>query len=317
MVGYDSKKDGLSQKEYVFAGATAGVVTRFLCQPLDVLKIRFQLQVEPISRSSPISKYKGVVQAAGTILKEEGLVGLWRGHTPGQLLSIMYGVSQFWTFEKLTHLAEENLVSGRHIYVHFVCGSLAGAAATLSSFPFDVLRTRFVAQGGNKAYLNTVHGGVTLLRAEGVRGLFRGLSPTILQVAPHTGAQFAFHNFFSKALTDFKILTRDRELHVHGNLLVGFLAGLFSKLIVYPFDLMRKRLQFQGFQNARKGYGQNFSCSGLISCLRETVRKEGVRALFKGLYPALVKASITTSLHFTVYEETCRLLALIKKPPLK
>ena len=64
------------------AGAIAGAVARFVVGPLDVLKIRFQVQVEPILRrhqsqlssaEAVSSKYTGLKQAAATILKEEGI----------------------------------------------------------------------------------------------------------------------------------------------------------------------------------------------------------------------------------------------------
>jgi hypothetical protein len=46
MVGFDPDSgQHLSQLEYAFAGAGAGVVTRFVCQPFDVLKIRFQVSL--------------------------------------------------------------------------------------------------------------------------------------------------------------------------------------------------------------------------------------------------------------------------------
>lgn len=64
------------------AGALAGVIARFVVGPLDVLKIRFQVQLEPIARSqgakstsqlSMGSKYTGMRQALVTIVREEGI----------------------------------------------------------------------------------------------------------------------------------------------------------------------------------------------------------------------------------------------------
>ena len=66
------------------AGAIAGAIARLVVNPLDVLKIRFQVQLEPISAAqyssraaSVLSKYTGLRQAFVTIIQEEGIkVGL-------------------------------------------------------------------------------------------------------------------------------------------------------------------------------------------------------------------------------------------------
>ena len=62
------------------AGAIAGCAARFVVGPLDVIKIRFQVQLEPIAKraagldpSSLTSKYTGLRQALTTIVKEEGI----------------------------------------------------------------------------------------------------------------------------------------------------------------------------------------------------------------------------------------------------
>lgn len=83
----------------LIAGSVAGALTRLCTCPLDVLKIRFQLQLEPIKKvksphfqsltdvsemlclpilqSSHVSKYGGMVDAGRTILMEEGVTAFW------------------------------------------------------------------------------------------------------------------------------------------------------------------------------------------------------------------------------------------------
>lgn len=127
MVGHDSISKNLSHFQVACAGATSSFVTRALCQPFDVLKIRFQLQVEPITKS-PNSKYQSIPQAFKLIVKEEGVTALWKGHVPAQLLSVVYGIGQFWSFELLSKEAHKlGLYEGRYRpAVNFACGALAG-----------------------------------------------------------------------------------------------------------------------------------------------------------------------------------------------
>uniref|UniRef100_A0A4P6D9D0 Putative mitochondrial solute carrier protein rhodnius neglectus n=1 Tax=Rhodnius prolixus TaxID=13249 RepID=A0A4P6D9D0_RHOPR len=316
MVGYDEKKIELTAKEYAFAGANAGIITRFLTQPLDVLKIRFQLQVEPLTRSSRISKYKTLLQASSTILKEEGIKGLWRGHNSGQLLSITFGVVQFSTFETLTAYSEKLFSSHRSLNSHFICGTVAGTLATIVSFPFDVTRTRFVAQGNYKAYGMMWEGIVLMVKHEGPTALFKGLSPTLIQVAPQSGVTFVTHNLISRLIQNFSWLSKETEgggLKISGNLIAGSVAGIFGKLSIYPLDVAKKRLQLQGFQENRRGFGENFTCQGLINCVFKTVKKEGFTALFKGLVPSIEsKLQLLLPCISLSNDETCKLLTLIK-----
>lgn len=72
--------NGQIVKFLTVAGAIAGCAARFVVGPLDVIKIRFQVQLEPIAKRSAAlgqgvltSKYTGLRQALTTILKEEGI----------------------------------------------------------------------------------------------------------------------------------------------------------------------------------------------------------------------------------------------------
>nr|XP_044601034.1 mitochondrial thiamine pyrophosphate carrier isoform X2 [Equus asinus] len=202
MVGYDPKADGrnISNFEVAVAGSVSGLVTRVLISPLDIIKIRFQLQIERLSRSDPNAKYHGILQAGRQILQEEGPTAFWKGHVPAQLLSIGYGAVQFLSFELLTELVHRASVhDARDFSVHFVCGGLSACVATLAVHPVDVLRTRFAAQGEPRVYKTLRDAVVTMYRTEGPLVFYKGLNPTMLAIFPYAGFQFSFYSSLKHA----------------------------------------------------------------------------------------------------------------------
>ncbi|XP_046992793.1 mitochondrial thiamine pyrophosphate carrier-like isoform X2 [Schistocerca americana] len=315
MVGFDpSSKSKLDSVEYSIAGAGSGAITRFLCQPLDVLKIRFQLQVEPISKKYAGSKYKSVLQAVKCIAQEEGISALWKGHIPAQCLSVVYGVAQFISFETLTSQCWKyfpTVYSDHRAILHFSCGAASGCFATLVSFPFDVVRTRLVAQGEPKVYRGITHAFSVIYSKHGTLTFFRGLSPTLIQIAPQTGAQFGFYQAFTNLWVNIgagRDTNRNTQIFLYESLICGSLAGICAKALVYPLDLAKKRLQIQGFETARSSFGKVFQCNGLLHCIATIVKTEGSASLLKGLWPSLLKAAATTAIHFAAYEQICAFL---------
>ncbi|XP_013172030.1 PREDICTED: mitochondrial thiamine pyrophosphate carrier-like [Papilio xuthus] len=299
-----------SPLQSAFAGGAAGAVTRAIAQPLDVLKIRFQLQTEPIKLGS---KYSSMIQGLSSIVKEEGFFALWSGHIPAQLLSISYGVLQFSTFEKLTELCKTSdpnfYVEHKH-WLNFTNGATAATVATIVSFPFDTIRTRLIAeQKTQKVYKGFLSAFSIIIKTEGSKALFKGLVPTLAQIAPHAGIQFAVY----KLLTDnifnrIKFFQRSTtfgviESSLLANFLAGGIAGIVSKTAIYPFDMVKKRLQIQGFQQHRKGFGKQMYCNGLLDCIKLTINDEGFLALYKGYGPSVLKAILVSALHFAVYDE--------------
>lgn len=126
MVGYDNRSEKLTSIDFVTAGALSSFITRALCQPFDVLKIRFQLQVEPIKKKVS-SKYQSLPQALFVIYKDEGIKAFWKGHVPAQYLSVTYGLTQFYLFEILTKQIDIiHLHKTRKALGNFICGAIAG-----------------------------------------------------------------------------------------------------------------------------------------------------------------------------------------------
>lgn len=88
-----------------------------------------------------------------------------------------------------------------------------------------------------------------------------------------------------------------------GGLACGSSAGLCAKVAVYPLDVIKKRLQMEGFQYGRVVVGSARRYHGFLHCARQIITYERVPALYKGLGPSVLKALITTGLHFSTYEQ--------------
>lgn len=160
-----------------------------------------------------------------------------------------------------------------------------------------------------KIYKGVVEAGISILRNEGPFVLFRGLLPTVLQIGPHAGAQFMCYKIFSDLYL--KVIKTDSTT-LSSSLMAGSLAGLCAKAFIYPFDLTKKRMQVQGFEEGRKSFGRLFVCRGFNDCLIRIYQLEGLAGFFKGLSPSLIKAVCTTALHFSSYEMICKILEKTK-----
>lgn len=82
---------------------------------------------------------------------------------------------------------------------------------------------------------------------EGAFSLYRGLGPTLFQIGPYVGCQFALYKFF----VDLYDQSMGQDFHVgFRSLSCGAVSGAIAKTIVYPLDLCKKRLQMQGFHQS-------------------------------------------------------------------
>ncbi|CAF1313972.1 unnamed protein product [Rotaria magnacalcarata] len=310
MVGYDPKKKDLTNNQILIASSVSSVIARFLLQPVDVIKIRFQLQIEPI-RHATGSKYQTIFQTIRLIHHEEGLRAFWKGHLAAQFLSISYNSAQMYAFERLTKELGENFpttVSSPIIktLTHFFIGSIAASVAVCSCQPMDVLRTRFVGQGEPKIY-HSYRQAIGLIWArEGLHGFYRGLNPAIILYAPVSALTFGFYELFNRAWDHLPLENFDSMKHAFN----GGTAGVLAKFVVYPFDLTKKRLEVVSFEEARSKFGQTRVYSGMRHCISEILRTEGVRGLYKGIAPSLIKAYLSTAVTLSIYDSICNHLRL-------
>jgi solute carrier family 25 thiamine pyrophosphate transporter 19 len=314
-----SKKGTRSQ--VIVAGAIAGLVSRFCIAPLDVVKIRLQLQyhslTDPLAAAAASRKPLGVSQVARDILRHEGIRGFWKGNIPAEGLYLSYGAAQFFAYRSTTQAIDTLLTdeNGEKRWAvpgaakSFVAGAVAGTAATTVTYPLDLLRTRFAAQGTEKVYEGLLSSIRDIKRNEGLAGYFRGLGAGIGQIVPYMGLFFAFYEGLKPALADVQLPLSS------GDAVAGITASVLSKSVVFPLDTVRKRLQVQGPTRHKYigGHKTPVYDRGVLGTLKMIIRKEGTIGLYRGLSVSLVKAAPASAITMWTYERALDVMNRIKE----
>ncbi|KAE8350784.1 mitochondrial thiamine pyrophosphate carrier 1 [Aspergillus coremiiformis] len=306
-------KDEGTRRQVVIAGGIAGLVSRFCIAPLDVVKIRLQLQIH--SLSDPLSHqyiqgpvYKGTLSTIRSILRQEGIPGLWKGNIPAELMYVCYGAIQFavyrTTTQVLAQLDPHRLPSSVE---SFVAGATAGGLATVSTYPLDLLRTRFAAQGTERVYTSLSASVRDIARTEGYRGFFRGCNAAVAQIVPYMGLFFATYESLRPMMSNLHNLPLGS-----GDAVAGVLASVLAKTGVFPLDLVRKRLQVQGPTRSKYIHRNIPEYRGVFNTMALIVRTQGVRGLYRGLTVSLVKAAPANAVTMWTYEKSLQFLQEIK-----
>ncbi|KAI0914712.1 mitochondrial dicarboxylate carrier protein [Ustulina deusta] len=305
-------QDEGSQLQVVTAGAAAGLISRFVIAPLDVVKIRLQLQSHSLSdprshadlRGSPI--YKGTIRTLRHIAQHEGIAALWKGNVPAELMYVAYASVQFTAYRSTTMLLHR--VSGEDHRLpkaaeSFISGAAAGATATAATYPLDLLRTRFAAQGNDRVYTSLRRAVCEIRRDEGARGFYRGLSPGLAQIVPLMGIFFAIYEAARLPLGRLDLLPWGS-----GDATAGMLASVAAKTCVFPLDLVRKRIQVQGPTRERYVHRNIPEYAGTVRTLRKILKQETVRGLYRGLTVSLMKAAPASAVTMWTYERVLNFL---------
>lgn len=309
------------------AGAISGAISRTVTSPLDVIKIRFQVQLEPTSSWVLLrkevfgtSKYTGMLQATKDIFREEGVRGFWRGNVPALLMVMPYTAIQFTVLHKFKTLASGSSRTEDHIhlspYLSYLSGALAGFAATVGSYPFDLIRTILASQGEPKIYPNMRSALVDIINTRGFRGLYAGLSPTLVEIVPYAGLQFGTYDTFKRwsiQWNQHRVLNgrrADENISSFQLFVSGLAAGTCAKAVCHPLDVVKKRFQIEGLQRHPR-YGarvEHHAYKNMYDALGRILKAEGWAGLYKGIVPSVIKAAPAGAVTFVAYEYSSDLL---------
>ncbi|KAL8632144.1 hypothetical protein Q9189_002168 [Teloschistes chrysophthalmus] len=281
----------------------------FCIAPLDVLKIRLQLQTNPPRKGVNGGTGKngfgsGTIHTFKDILHNEGVTAFWKGNVPAELLYIAYGAVQFSAYRTTNQLLQPFALPGS--VDTFISGACAGAVATSLTYPLDLLRTRFAAQGSVRVYRNLRSSVLEIARTEGPGGFFQGIGPAVGQVVPYMGLFFSAYEFLRPQLADLSLPFGS------GDASAGIIAGVLAKSGVFPLDLIRKRLQVQGPTRSRYVGGSIPVYKGVWATGRSILGHEGWRGLYRGLGISLVKSAPASAVTMWTYEHALKMLHSIE-----
>ncbi|KAG0496927.1 hypothetical protein HPP92_001618 [Vanilla planifolia] len=166
----------------IASGAVSGALATALTNPMEVLKVRLQMNSK-----------RGMIREMRKISSDEGFKALWKGVGPAMARASALTASQLATYDesKQVLLRWKKLEEGFHL--HLISSCIAGTVGTLVTAPLDMIKTRLMLQNGsngNRTYRNGYHCAYQVVLTEGFRALYKGGFATFARLGPQTTITF-------------------------------------------------------------------------------------------------------------------------------
>ncbi|KAK4544989.1 hypothetical protein LTR36_003894 [Oleoguttula mirabilis] len=313
---------------YFIAGAVSGITSRTATAPLDRLKVFLITQTGQSKAAIQAAKSGAAVQATKhgmnsltNAVKELWAAGGLRSLFAGNGLNIVKVMPEsavkFGSYEAAKKAIarfeghnDPKRISGPS---QFVAGGVAGMMSQAVVYPLDTLKFRMqcdtVAGGehGNRLIWSTAQ---KMWARNGIVSFYRGLPMGLLGMFPYAAIDLYTFETLKKYVVNRNMKLykcKNEEDALPGNFtmaLMGGLSGAIGASTVYPINLLRTRLQSQGTASHPRTY------TGIVDVTRQTIQGEGLRGLFKGLTPNLLKVVPAVSITYVVYENVKKALHL-------
>lgn len=277
------------------SGAGAGVISTILCAPLDVAKVRVQVQ-----GSLNSNKYNGMFSTLNKIYIEEGIRGLYRGMVPALCtVPMFWGI--YWTsYENMKIFMYKQFPSSPSYIHHTGAAITAGAIGDVLTNPFWVVRTRIQTlvlhpESALPSNISMIGMFKSIYHNEGFSAFYRGLTASFLGLS-HVAIQFPLYEYL-------KMIFRGKDKNEMDESVIelmgaSILAKSTASIVTYPHEVVRSRLQDNRYAN-----------EGIIKVIRDIVSKEGIKTLWSGLGFTLIRvipASVSTFLSYEYINRALR-----------
>ncbi|KAJ6714833.1 MITOCHONDRIAL CARRIER PROTEIN [Salix viminalis] len=282
------------------AGTVGGAAQLIVGHPFDTIKVKLQSQPAPLPGQAP--KFAGAVDAVKQTLAAEGPRGLYKGMGAPLATVAAFNAVLFSVRGQMETLLRSQPGAPLTVNQQVAAGAGAGVAVSFLACPTELIKCRLQAQSAlassDSAVVAVKYGGPMdvardVLKSGGVRGLFKGLVPTMAREIPGNAAMFGVYELLKQSFAG----GHDTSQLGRGSLIVaGGLAGASFWVSVYPTDVIKSVIQVDDYKNPK--------FSGSIDALRKILASEGIKGLYKGFGPAMGRSVPANAACFLAYEVT-------------
>ncbi|KAG0197054.1 hypothetical protein BGX28_009436 [Mortierella sp. GBA30] len=305
---------------HFLAGGTGGMAGALVTSPLDVVKTRLQSSLYHSNNAAAAMSRTGIASVVGHIkdtclllghiYSKEGPRALYKGLGPNLVGVIPARAINFATYGNGKKFYTD-LNNGRETaLVHLSSAATAGVVTATMTNPIWLVKTRMQLQvEGVRQYKNSVDCIIQILKSEGIRGMYRGLSASYLGVAEGT-IQWVIYEQLKTALAERRrVANMNRDSSSKGYVVGGkdieewvdFLgaagaAKFVASAITYPHEVLRTRLRQMPVGNEPAKY------TGLKQTFQLILKEEGIAALYGGLTAHMMRVVPNAAIMFFCYE---------------
>jgi len=289
------------------SGGIAGCCAKTAVAPLDRVKILLQAHNRHY-------RHLGVFSTVRHVIKKEGYAGLYQGNGVQMMRIFPYAAIQFLAYEQFKKIAKQfSSLQNYPNLTKLFCGSCAGLSAVIITYPLDIIRARLAFQVKGEAIYGGVMDTIRSIRLHegGTRGLYQGIIPSFLGMAPYAGLSFSsFEMLKTLALDTFPDYLGTPCPQTAGGLVLimpaklvcGGLAGAVAQTISYPFDVVRRQMQLSGMIHSKD---QVVAMRSWLKVLIAVYKKNGLwRGVYRGLSVNYLRIMPMVAISFTAYETT-------------
>ncbi len=300
---------------YFAAGGIASITSRTLTAPLDRLKIYLIAQTSSRNTfrlsnpSSLLNAVSPIKDACVSLWKAGGLYSLWAGNGLNIIKMLPEGAIKFGTYEaskrffaKLQGVSDPTQISG---WAQFASGGLGGIAAQFAAYPIDTLRFRMqceLVKGGVHGKQLISQTAWKMWKTGGLRPYYRGVVWGLVGQFPYSAIDLTTFEYtkqwFIRRNEARSLKGKDARPGAVATAAIGGFSGALGASVVWPLNMLRTRLQTQGTVVHPQTY------TGIVDVTRKTIQNEGVRGLFRGISPNLIKVIPAVSITYVVYDQS-------------
>lgn len=286
------------------SGILSGSIAKLFTHPLDTIKSKSQIY--------QTKEHMTIRQVVKITLEQEGISGFFKGLPITLIGSIPASGLYFGSYE----FAKKNLLSSGtfkdHDFIsHFAGGMFAETISCILWVPIDIIRERRQVQSNLKQYeyKNDFNALTTIIKTEGVRGIYRAYLATLASFGPTSALYFTFFEqakgFFVKNDKE-AYLSNAKEnkvikLSFYQSVLCSMFASGLSSFITSPLDLVKFRMQVQ---RASSDYNKETAVyKNMLQGLYRILSKEGFKALYRGSQARVLSMMPQGTLIMTMVEQ--------------